>query len=157
MYPTSHVNLPVQAAIRRRWLPAMTILIPSLMWAMQGPQGDDPPARVARVSSILGTVSFQAAGANDWSLATLNSTITTGDRLFTGDGSRTELEVGPFAVRLTDNTDLTITNLTDYFLQVGLAQGTLRVTVYRLLRGDSVEIDTPNGAVMLRDVGNYRV
>jgi hypothetical protein len=143
--------------IRRRFLPAIMMLLPALLPAMQGPEPDDPPARVARISSILGTVSFQASGANDWSLATLNYTVTTGDRLFTGDGSRTELEVGPFAARLADNTDLTITNLTDHFLQIGLAQGTLRVSVYRLLRGDSLEVDTPNGALMLRAPGNYRV
>jgi hypothetical protein len=154
---TTNLGHSTLATMRRRWLPAIMIALPCALPAQQGPEPEDPPARVARISSILGTVSFQAAGGNDWSLATLNSTVTTGDRLFTGAGSRTELEVGPFAARLSDSTDVTISNLTDYFLQLGLAQGTLRVSVYRLARGDSVEVDTPNGALMLRGAGTYRV
>jgi hypothetical protein len=117
----------------------------------------DPPARVARVSYLDGAVSFQRSGASGWSEATLNYTVTTGDRLYTDSGSRAELQVGPFAVRLADATDLTITSLTDQFMQLGLAQGTIRISVYRLAADDSIEVDTPNGSLTLLQPGEYRV
>ena len=118
---------------------------------------DDPPARVARISALQGTVSFQPSGADEWSVATLNYTVTTGDRLFAGMGARAELDVGRLAMRIGENSDLTVTDLTDHFVHVGLTQGILRVAVYRLPQGDSVEVDTPNGALMLRAAGRYRV
>jgi hypothetical protein len=119
--------------------------------------GDDPPARVARLSHLAGRVSFQPSGDTAWSQATLNYTITTGDRLYTDSGSRAELEIGRFAVRLSESTDLTVTNLTDQFMQLGLTQGTIRVSVSQLSSDDSIEVDTPNGALALVEPGRYRV
>lgn len=125
--------------------------------ALAAQDTNDPPGRVGRISSVLGTVAFQAAGLGDWSTAPLNYTVTSGDRLLTSRRARAEMEVGPFDVRLSDSTDLTVVQLTDEFAQLGLAQGTLRVSVYRLARGDSMEIDTPNGALIIRSAGRYRI
>ena len=107
---------------------------------------DDPPARVARISYLKGSVSLPVSGDTGWSEATLNYPVTTGDRLYTDPDSRAELQVGRFAVRFSESTDLTLTNLTDDFMQLGLAQGTIRVSVYQLPSGDSIEVDTPSGA-----------
>jgi hypothetical protein len=117
----------------------------------------NPPARVARLSFISGNVSFQASGDTAWSTATLNYPVTTGDRLYADRGARAELQVGPFAVRLSEGTDLQMTNLTDQLMQLGFTQGTLRVSVYQLAPGDSVEVDTPHGALALLAAGQYRV
>ena len=62
----------------------------------------------------------------------MNYTITTGDRLYTDRNSRAELEVGPFAVRMSETTDLTVSNLNDQLLQLGLGQGSIRVTAFEL-------------------------
>jgi hypothetical protein len=120
-------------------------------------QDNDPPSRAGRVSSVAGTVAFQAGGTPDWTIAPLNYTVTSGDRILTHRQSRAEIEVGPFDVRLADSTDLSVVNLTDDFAQLGLARGTLRVTVYRLASRDSLEVDTPNGALIIRTAGKYRV
>lgn len=117
----------------------------------------NPPARAATLTYVSGQVSLQPSGQNDWSQAALNYTLTTGDRLYTDQNSRAELQVGPSAVRLSDGTDLTISNLDDQTLQLGLAQGTLRVTVYDLPNNNDVEVDTPNGALTLLGPGSYRV
>jgi hypothetical protein len=106
---------------------------------------------------LKGTVSFEPAGHNQWSEATLNFTVTTGDHIYTDKGSRAELQVGPYSVRLSDSTYLTITNLNDQVMQLGLEQGTLRVTVYQMPSGNTVEVDTPNGALTLLGPGAYRV
>src|ERR1700731_3917417 len=77
----------------------------------------DPPGRAARLSYASGTVSLQPAGETQWFPASTNYVVTTGDRLYTDQGSRAELEVGPFVVRMSQTTDLTITNLDDRVMQ----------------------------------------
>jgi hypothetical protein len=128
-------------------------LFASMVYGDEG----DPPGRVARLSFAQGKVSFQPSGETDWSEATVNRPVTTGDRLYTDQGAQAELEVGPFAVRLSGATDVTLANLNDQLLQLGVGQGTLRVTVYEMPQNNSVEIDTPNGALLLQTPGSYRV
>ncbi|HEV2177694.1 MAG TPA: DUF6600 domain-containing protein [Terriglobia bacterium] len=122
----------------------------------QGDQGN-PPDRVARLSYLGGNVSLQVNGESDWSQASLNYTATTGDRLYTDQGARAELEIGSLTVRMSEATDLTIANLTDQIAQFGLEQGAIRVRVYDLPSGNSVEVDTPNGALTLLGPGDYRM
>lgn len=117
----------------------------------------DPPNRVARLSYMQGAVSFEPSGENDWSQATLNYPLTTGDRLWTDNDARAELETGNIAIRMSEQTDLTTTNLTDQLIQLGLAQGSLRVRVYDLRPDHSLEVDTPNAAVTIVQAGDYRV
>ncbi|HEV8408971.1 MAG TPA: DUF6600 domain-containing protein, partial [Gemmatimonadaceae bacterium] len=141
----------------RRCTTGIFILALTLTASALHAQAGDPPSRAARISALTGTASLQPAGATDWSDAALNYTVTTGDRIYTPAGGRMELEIGPMSVRLSENSDVTVTNLTDGFMQLGVEQGTVRLSVYRLARGDSIEIDTPNGAVMVGAVGEYRV
>ncbi len=121
------------------------------------PAGGDPPDRVARLSYMSGTVSFQPSGEDQWNQAVPNYPLTDGDRIYTDHDGRAELETGNLAIRLSSSTDLTTTNLSDQLVQVGLAQGTLRVRAYDILSGNSVEIDTPNAALTLLRPGSYRV
>ena len=85
-------------------------------------QNNDPPGRVARLSYMSGSVSFEPAGENDWSLATLNYPLTGGDRLWTDKDARAELETGNLAIRLSDQTDLTTTTLNDQLIRLGLGR-----------------------------------
>ena len=117
---------------------------------------DNPPARAARISYLKGKVSFQPAGQDQWSEATLNFTVTTGDRLYTDKGARAELEVGPYTVRLAEQTDLIVTNLNDQVMQLGLEQGILRLSVYELSSDNTVEVDTPHAALSILAPGAYR-
>ena len=126
-------------------------------FGQENTDGDNPPSRVARISALKGNVSFLRAGLDQWSQAALNFPATTGDRIYTDKGARAELQVGPYTVRLWERTDLTVTNLTDHIFQLGLEQGSLRVTVRKLPSDDTVEVDTPNGALTVQDQGKYRV
>ena len=152
--------------IARRSLPRAIVPVIVLLLAgaasraraqAQPADANGPPGRVARLSAADGTVSLQAAGDTDWSVPAINYSLTAGDRLYSDAQSRAELELGAITARIGDATDLTITNLTDQLAQFGLANGTLRLTVYRLDFGDTIEIDTPNGAITIRDPGHYRV
>ena len=117
----------------------------------------DPPNRVARLSYMDGAVSFEPSGENDWSQASLNYPLTSGDRLWTDKGARAEVETGNIAIRLNEQTDLTATSLTDQLIQLGLAQGTVRIRTYDLRSGHELEVDTPNGALTLLQAGSYRI
>ena len=143
------------------WRRGLVLVLPILLAGLftstlYGDEGD-PPARVARLSFAQGKVTFQPSGETEWSEATVNRPVTTGDRLYTDQDGRAELEVGPFSVRLAQATDVTLANLNDQLMQLGVGQGTLRVTLYELPDGNSVEIDTPNGALILQAAGSYRV
>ena len=141
---------------RKAYLLTILILCAMLTSPLFADDGD-PPSRVARLSSVSGSVSFQPSGEDQWSQATLNYPLTTGDRIFTDQDSRAELETGNIAIRLSANTDLTTTNLNDQLVQVGLGQGTLRVRAYDMQEGNSIEIDTQNAALTLLRPGSYRV
>jgi hypothetical protein len=130
---------------------ALLLVLPS--FADEG----DPPNRVARLSYMQNAVSFEPSGENDWSQATLNYPLTSGDRLWTDNGARAELETGNVAMRMSQQTDLTATNLSDQLIQLGLAQGSLRIRVYELRPDHSVEIDTPNAAFTILRAGDYRI
>src|SRR5215469_14288628 len=73
----------------------------------------DPPSRVARLSFIRGAVSFVPAGENDWVEAQMNRPLITGDKLWTDNGSRAELEIGSAAMRMDGQTSFDFLNLDD--------------------------------------------
>ncbi len=118
---------------------------------------DDPPSRAARLSYLSGTVSFQPGGVDEWVPAEPNRPMTTGDRLWTEEGSRAEMSLGSAAFRLNSRTNFTFLNLDDKTAQVQFSAGTLNVRLRRLADGESVEIDTPQVAFTLLQPGDYRV
>jgi hypothetical protein len=120
------------------------------------PQGD-PPSRVARVSVAMGSVSVEPASVDQFSAAEVNDVLTTGDRLYADAGSNAELETGQLAVRLGQQTDLTVTAMSDTLEQFGLAQGSAHLRSYALDPGTTVELDTPNVAVTVLQPGDVRV
>ena len=121
-----------------------------------GPQ-DDPPDRVARLSYMRGDVSFQPAGDDDWVQANLNRPLGTGDKLFTDQNSRVEMEVGAATLRLDAQSNFDILNLNDTVAQTELTQGTMSLHVRRVFEGQSYEVDTPNLAFVINQPGDYRV
>ncbi len=114
---------------------------------------------VARVSLISGGVSFSRGDDPDqWDPADVNVPMTLGDRVWTGDGGRIELQVhGGNVVRLSAGTDLQALNLTDEVKQFSLALGTASIAVRRLSDNEVFEIDTPNAAITLERPGDYRL
>src|SRR3984957_19777944 len=88
---------------------------------------DDPPTRVARLSHVDGTVSFEPAGTDDWVSAVVNRPMTTGDKLWADHDSRAELHLGASSIRLGANTGFSFLNLDDRTVQLQLTEGTLRI------------------------------
>ena len=117
---------------------------------------DDPPSRAARINRIIGQVSIQPAGVEDWALAANNRPLTTGDNVWGDQGASAELHIGSAAMRIGSETSLTLTNLSDNMVQLGLNQGTLNLRIKHIFDGETYEVDTPNLAFTVFEKGNYR-
>lgn len=121
----------------------------------------DPPGRVARLSVLQGEVSLEPAGVDSFSQAELNYPLTIGDRVYADLQALAELETAGLAVRMSNGADLTLTSLTDQVAQFGLAQGSIRVRTREINTPDGtpavIEIDTPNGTIVVQAVGDIRI
>lgn len=131
----------------------------ALCVACAGARADegDPPGRAARLSDMEGSVALEPAGADEWTQATLNRPLTTGDRIWSDHDSRAELDVGAVVLRLGAQTGVGFLNLDDDTAQVQLSEGTLIVRVRDLQPGQTYEVDTPNLALLLQQDGEYRL
>ena len=115
-----------------------------------GPTGEAPAKTdqgVARISMIHGNVSTQRGDSGDWSAATLNQPVMGGDKVSTGDSSRTELQLD-FAniLRMGPNSTANLATFTQQNIQIQLSQG---IADYSVSKDSQVEpeIDTPNVSV----------
>jgi hypothetical protein len=127
------------------------------MWSAAFADAGDPPARVARLNYMSGSVSFRPANVEEWAPATLNYPLTVGDRLWADDGAGVEMHIGAAAVRMASQTAVEFLNVDDRVAQLSLQQGALDIRVVSLESGETFEIDTPNGAVTLLSAGQYRI
>jgi hypothetical protein len=115
-----------------------------------GPEGEAPAQTdqgVARISLIHADVSTQRGDSGDWSAATLNQPVMTGDKVSTGDNARAELQLD-FAniLRLGPNSQANVANLTKRNIQIQLAQGIADFSVSKDSEAEP-EIDTPNVSI----------
>lgn len=118
-----------------------------------------PVGRVARLTVIQGDVSFLRAGVTEWAPAVENLPLLAGDQIYTERGSRAEIQLarGNY-IRLSERTELTITELSDSAAQLEITEGTAIIRIERLSSAfHRFEIDTPNSAVVLQKDGLYRV
>ena len=151
--------------VHTRTLPLVLLLVPilcvsNLLAQYQGEPGqydpNDPPASIARIGYTQGTVSLQAYGSDEWTQAPPNYPMVGGDRIYTGSRARAVIQLGGAELRLWQATDVSLTNITDQYQQIGLAAGTLRLRVFEMSPGSQIEVDTPNGAAIVESPGDYR-
>ncbi len=137
------------------WLSAAAAQLASAQESAQG--YDDPPARVARLGYMQGSVSFQPAGENEWVQAVANRPMTTGDKLWADRDSRAEVQLGQSMINLAPNTGFSFLNLDDRTVQMEITAGAINVRVWSLNRDGVYEIDTPNQAFTVSEPGRYRI
>jgi hypothetical protein len=128
-----------------------------LAGAMSSSVAAEPEPGVARVGLIHGDVSSMRGDSGDWVALTVNAPLVQGDRVSTGDQSRTEIDLDYANIlRLGENTEARIADLTEGRMQVQLSNGILNLTV---LKGSesNIEVDTPNVAVRPSRDGVYRI
>lgn len=136
-------------------------LVLGLAWAQEPADTDlpesDPPDRAARLAYISGDVSLQPAGEQDWAPALLNRPLTTGDKLWTENGARAEIQVSQSAIRLDGATGFSFLDLGDDTVQMRMTAGTMILDVRALDGREQIEIDTPNIALAILRPGSYRI
>src|SRR5215469_16031538 len=122
----------------------------------------DPPARVGRLSYADGTVSFHPSGQqSDWSPATVNYPVTSGESFWTDANSRAAIEVGPAELRLDQATELDISRLDDRSTDLQLDQGVVNLHLVEMPPSQNgmgeISITTPRGRVLITAPGDYDI
>ena len=120
------------------------------------PATPDPPARVASLRYMDGSVSIQPQGTGDWVAGEINRPLTNADNIWADKNSRAELSVGSGIIRIGSETSLTTTNISEELVQLQLHQGALNLHVRRLFDNEKYEVDTPNQAFTVVKPGDYR-
>ena len=120
------------------------------------PTTPDPPARVASLRYMDGSVSLQPHGTGDWVSGEINRPLTDADNIWADKNSRAELSVGSGIIRIGSETSLTTTDISEDLVQLQLHQGVLYLHVRRLFDNEKYEVDTPNQAFTVLKPGDYR-
>src|SRR5262249_22107990 len=120
---------------------SLFLAAPPSLPAQSPPPGtaEDVTQEVARICYLNGSVSYARGDDPDnWQPADYNVPGTTGDRLYTGDDGRAELELhGGYALRVGAQADLEAINLTDDTKQWSLRAG---YAAFQLKRLDENEV-----------------
>src|SRR6267378_1567214 len=92
----------------------------------------DPSSRVARLNYLSGSVSLQPSGVDDWTPATLNYPLSTGDQLWIDTNSRAEMHIGSTTIHVDSGTASSFLNLDDRTVQMRLSQGSIYLRIRNL-------------------------
>lgn len=141
-----------------RNLPLFLALGGSLFVAVPAAAETEEIPGVARVSLIEGEASYFRRDGDDWSGVDVNAPLVTGDRLFSGAGSRAEVQLAPGVyARLGAETELDLVEIGPGTTHVQVPLGRASFRVRRDPEGEHIEIDTPAAALVVRRRGVYRV
>ncbi len=132
--------------------PAWAAPVPS----QQGAQAGDPPGRVGRISQLQGQVWLYHPEDGEWSTASLNRPLTTGDRLATDGGARGEVRIGSTVLRLDGATELEVARLDDEGLSLRLHNGSVAVRLASREQAAGFELFTDEGRFTAQSAGRYR-
>lgn len=133
-------------------------LLATVATVAAGNYDDDGPGRgVARISLINGDVSVKRGDAGDWTAAAINAPLVVQDRIFTGPGSRAEVQFDHAnMVRIGNDSEVRLPELEHRRFIVQVARGTVTFRVLRNSESD-VEVSTPSISVRPTKKGIYRV
>lgn len=151
------------AHLRQPWrgLPWLAALL--LLWtaggafAQQPEEEIDPPGRVAGLTYRQGSVVFAPEGEEEWTELPQNRPLTSGDRIWSDEGSRAELHLGTATLHVDGQSHLGISALDDRAAQFILMQGSVNARVRELAQGENFEIGTPNIALRATQAGEFRI
>jgi hypothetical protein len=156
-----HMSTMHTASHRRPWhyLPWLGVLLLLLCAAAaaSAQESADPPGRVAVVTFRQGSVVYAPQGDDEWVDLPENRPLTGGDRLWTDDGARAELQLGTATLHMDSETHLGLSDVDERAAQFILQQGTINARVRDLASGENFEIGTPNLAFRALQPGDYRI
>ncbi|NTV53474.1 MAG: FecR domain-containing protein, partial [Candidatus Firestonebacteria bacterium] len=110
-----------------------------------------------RISFIQGQAQIQPAGAKDWQVASVNVPVRAGDRFWTPEEARLELQFqNGTVVRLDTKSTLDVLSLTEDAMQFHLSMGHL---LFRTSRKPAkiIQVDLPDSSLVVQDKALFRV
>jgi len=116
----------------------------------------ESPGRVAQLSYVEGRIGFQGAGEEE-SYALPQRPLAAGDRLATRADARAEISLGSAALRLDEQSALSVETLDETAVRMHLDAGVASVTLRDRAENESFEIATPNATIRFEEPGDYRV
>jgi hypothetical protein len=119
-------------------------------------QGDPPPGS-GRLAHLQGTVSVQPNGVDSWAQAGNNMPVGAGDRVFADQDGEGELQIAQVRTYFGNNSDVTLTNLNDQGIELGVAQGSVNIYSDGFGSGQSLFVSTPNGGITVAGRANFRL
>jgi hypothetical protein len=117
----------------------------------------DPPARVGRIASITGAVSFHNQGDTQWTTASVNYPVSSGNAFWTQPSAETQLEVSDSRITLASGTEFDIYALDANGLQGVSVQGEIYLYLRDLAPNEAWSVQTPRGLVHLGGAGRYEI
>jgi hypothetical protein len=117
----------------------------------------DPPERVGRLARVNGTVSFHTLDEEQWSPATVNYPVTSGNSFWTDANAQAEIEVSASRMTMAPGTELDIATLNNTALEATEPQGELYLRLRAATPDETYAVQTPRGVVTLSVPGRYSV
>jgi len=135
----------------------MAVLVAGGLTGLHAEDDDRPERGVARISLVNGEVSVKRGDSGDWTAAAINAPLVVEDRVFTGQGSRAEVQFDyANMIRLASNAEVRLAELGYRRYIVQVARGLVTFRVLRNSEAD-VEISTPSISIRPIKRGIYRV
>jgi hypothetical protein len=117
----------------------------------------DPPARVGRVAGITGAVSFHNQGDTQWSAASVNYPVSSGNAFWTEPSATAQLEISGSRIALAGGTEFDIYSLDATGLQGVAMQGETYIRLHDVAPNEAWSVQTPRGLVRLGGEGRYEI
>ena len=144
--------MKVSTIFRRLCIAACAFAV-AVAWA-------DPPGRVGRITYIEGTVSFFGERDDGWRKAQVNYPVTSENSLWTEGNARSEVRIGPSAIRIDSDAVFDFVKLEDHISLGFLQRGSINVRLRQFDSPDArdlLQIDTREGRFTLEGNGRYRL
>jgi hypothetical protein len=117
----------------------------------------DPPARVGRLALLAGMVSFHAQSETQWTPASVNYPVASGDSYWTEPNAGVTFEISDNLLALAGGTEFDVGTLDPSGLQATLPQGAAYVRIRGLAPNETWSVQTPRGQVTLQNAGRYEI
>lgn len=145
---------------RRRWrILALTLLV-ALAPAAKAQDNDndrDPPARAARVVSVVGDAWLFDHDSREWTRLTRNQTVGEGDRVRTDDRARVSMRVGSTTLWLDERSDLELSQLDEGQTLLQVDRGDVALRLRSAENAAETRLRTREGVARPERDGLYRV
>lgn len=146
------------AAALKRFIPSLILLGLLAMSATAAQSADnDPPARAARVSEVIGDAWLFDTDSKEWVRVTRNQTVAEGDRLRTDERARVSLSVGSTSLWLDERSDLEFSQLDEGRVLLLLAKGDLGLRLRSQEAVSEYKVQTREGRFYAEQQGLFRV